>query len=979
MVGASPLISGLFHDEPTIDALNKLDLDVTSVGNHEFDEGAKELGRLQNGGCHPTDGCYDAHKKFRGADFPYLAANVTDEKSGKPILAPYWVWKKNGIKVGFIGVTLEGTPDIVSAEGVKGLKFGDEVETINKYAKVLQRQGVQSIVALVHEGGAPASGSYNYDCDSPGAGDGISGPIVDIAKHVTPAVDALVTGHTHQAYVCTIDDPAGRPRMVTSASSFGRLYTDTTLTYDRRTGDIARTAVTSANHVVTRDVAKAPDMTDLITKWKTLAAPISSRPIGYIAGEIGNSGTESPMGDLIADAQLAYAKSLDPEADLALMNPGGIRASLTYASSGGEGDGVVTYGEAYTVQPFSNTVNLVDLTGAQVITALQQQVSGANEASPKILQVSNGLTYTLDLTKSGAARVVVDSVRLGGTAIDPAATYRVAMNSFLAGGGDGFAELGKGANVLVGGDDLAAFEGYLTANSSASAPHPVRTAACASREFVSAGLQLRRRRARQPYRRHRATALRRCQGHLAAHLLDRTGHDRQAEARAGQRPGARGTPEAVEHVREFLRGDAGSVVADRQHTVRQHDLDRAALGAELHRVVQDVHHGTLQRGRLRPYVPRLEVRHDRQLRAAQPRPFQRGLDDVLPLHGLRPARVLALLRPRQFLQIADERGQFGHLRLHRGEQRLAVLRRDRAARLLTAGEEFDVGAQRRERRPQFMSGVRDQLLLQFAGVGQGRGHRVEGAGEPGDLVLTVRVHGDADGQILGTGDVLDRLGQLVDGTQARARHGQPDRPGAHHSHAGDEEQQQGQVVEGVLGALERHGDEESGVREQPGLAADATRADHQGQGQHPYVGAFRVRAVAKDPLVAAGVLDHVLVGVGDLDHAGGVGGEAGCPVGLDQLDVEVVADPEVVAVRPRALRTGGQCAQYVGVPLRFGRRLLQVVVHLLVQLALHDEPAAHRYRRHPERHGRRHQQGQPGTERKGPEPLDHSAPPCRRT
>ncbi|MGW9022833.1 bifunctional metallophosphatase/5'-nucleotidase [Streptomyces sp. NPDC055722] len=476
MVGASPLISGLFHDEPTIDALNKLDLDVTSVGNHEFDEGARELARLQNGGCHPTDGCYDDSEEFQGANFPYLAANVTDEKTGKPILKPYWVWKKHGIKVGFIGVTLEGTPDIVSAEGVKGLKFGDEVETINKYAKVLQRQGVQSIVALVHEGGAPASGAYNYDCDSPGAGDGISGPIVDIARHVTPAVDALVTGHTHQAYVCTIDDPAGRPRMVTSASSFGRLYTDTTLTYDRWTGDIARTAVKSANHVVTRDVAKAADLTDLINKWKTLAAPVASRPIGYIAGEIGNSGTESPLGDLIADAQLAYAKSLDPKAAVALMNPGGIRGPLTYAASGGEGDGVVTYGEAYTVQPFANTVNLVDLTGAQLITALQQQVSGANEASPKILQVSGGLTYTLDLTKSGAARVVADSVKLNGTAIDPAATYRVAMNSFLAGGGDGFAELGKGANVLVGGDDLAALGAYLTANSSAAAPYPVPAA-----------------------------------------------------------------------------------------------------------------------------------------------------------------------------------------------------------------------------------------------------------------------------------------------------------------------------------------------------------------------------------------------------------------------------------------------------------------------------------------------------------------------
>lgn len=386
------------------------------------------------------------------------------------------MWKKNGVKIGFIGVTLEGTPNIVSAEGVKGLKFGDEVETINKYAKELQHQGVKSIVALIHEGGAPASQSYNYDCDSPGAGDGISGPIVDIAKNVTPAVDALITGHTHQAYACTIPDPAGRPRMVTSASSFGRLYTDTTLTYDRWTGDIARTAVKSANHVVTRDVPKAADMTSLITKWKALSAPVASRPLGYIAGDIGNTGTESPAGDLIADAQLAYAKSVDQEADLAVMNPGGIRAGLTYTASGGEGDGVVTYGEAYTVQPFANTVNLVDLTGAQVITALQQQVSGANEAAPKILQISKGLTYTLDLTRTGAARVVADSVRLNGTAIDPAATYRVAMNSFLAGGGDGFAELGKGTNVRVGGDDLAALGAYLTANSSAATPYPVPAA-----------------------------------------------------------------------------------------------------------------------------------------------------------------------------------------------------------------------------------------------------------------------------------------------------------------------------------------------------------------------------------------------------------------------------------------------------------------------------------------------------------------------
>ncbi|MEU9601094.1 bifunctional metallophosphatase/5'-nucleotidase [Streptomyces sp. NPDC048109] len=469
MVGASPLLSGLFHDEPTIEALNKLDLDVTSVGNHEFDEGARELARLQNGGCHPTEGCY-TDKEFEGADFPYLAANVLDEKTGKPLLKPYWVWKQRGVKVGFIGVTLEGTPNIVSAEGVKGLQFKDEVETINKYAKELQRQGVKSIVALIHEGGFPASSSYNYDCDSPGAGDGISGPIVDIAKNITPQVDALVTGHTHNAYVCTIPDPAGNPRMVTSASSFGRLYTDTTLTYDRATGDIARTSVKSANHVVTRDVPKAPDMTRLIDRWSTLAAPIGNRPIGYVSADIDRNGTESPLGDLIADAQFAYGRTQDPETDLALMNPGGIRAPLTYAASGAEGDGVVTYAEGFTVQPFANTVNLRDYTGAQLIQVLKEQVSGPNEASPKILQISSGLTYTLDLTKSGADRVVTDSIRLNGAPIDPTATYRVASNSFLAGGGDGFTTLGEGTNELVGADDLAAFEQYLTANSSATDP-----------------------------------------------------------------------------------------------------------------------------------------------------------------------------------------------------------------------------------------------------------------------------------------------------------------------------------------------------------------------------------------------------------------------------------------------------------------------------------------------------------------------------
>lgn len=477
MIGGSPMLSGLFHDEPTVEALNKLKLDVSSVGNHEFDEGKAELRRMSYGGCHPVDGCFEPGKEYTGAEFKYLAANVTDEKTKRPMLNPTFIWQKGDVKIGFIGVTLEGTPDVVTADGVKGLKFGDEVETINKYAAELNKQGVKSIVALIHEGGLPANGAYNYDCDSPGAGAGISGAIVDIAKNVDPKVDALVTGHTHQAYACNIPDPAGNPRMVTSAASYGRLFTDTTLTYDRQTKDIVRTAALApkpVNKLVSRNQPKAPDMTELITRWNALAAPVASRPMGYISADIAGRGSEAPekpLGDMIADAQLeATAPAAKGGAQLSIMNPGGIRADLAYKAAGDEGDGVVTYGESYTVQPFNNLMNVVDLTGAQLITALQQQVSGpVNGPNPKILQVSKGFTYTLDMTKAGADRIVVDSVKLNGAAIDPAKTYRVAMNEFLAGGGDGFTVLKDHKNKLVGVPDLEAFNAYL-AKSTEAAP-----------------------------------------------------------------------------------------------------------------------------------------------------------------------------------------------------------------------------------------------------------------------------------------------------------------------------------------------------------------------------------------------------------------------------------------------------------------------------------------------------------------------------
>ena len=293
IVGASPLLSAAFHDEPTIEAMNKVGLDVTSVGNHEFDEGYKELQRLDAGGClddgagaDNQDSC-PGGKTFKGADFPFLAANVTYTGTDKTILPPYSIKKVNGAKIGFIGMTLEDTPNIVTKSGVEGLSFTDEVETANKLVPVLRKKGVNAIVVLVHEGGFPASkqnwtdpatgttysvnANYDYTCQKGGV---LSGPIVDIAGALDPAIDMVVSGHTHAPYVCDIKDPAGQQRLVTSASSFGRLVTDTTFKYDRRTKDIVRPSVTSTNVPVDR-TTKAPELTELISRYQALVAPIA--------------------------------------------------------------------------------------------------------------------------------------------------------------------------------------------------------------------------------------------------------------------------------------------------------------------------------------------------------------------------------------------------------------------------------------------------------------------------------------------------------------------------------------------------------------------------------------------------------------------------------------------------------------------------------------------------------------------------------
>jgi len=517
IIGASPLLSAAFHDEPTIESMNMLGLDVSAVGNHEFDEGYQELQRMQYGGC-IADGAGGNNQNscpahtFKGAKFDYLAANVRyattppappatasngqgdddhgkggrggrgdDDKgpkaprAGDTILPAYTIKEVGDARIGFIGMTLRDTPNIVTAAGVAGLAFTDEVATANALVPVLRKKGVNAIVVLIHQGGTPeqevwfdASGkpytvnpSFDYTCGGGGSLTATS-PIIPIAKGLDPAIDMIVSGHTHQPYVCNIPDPAGQPRLVTSASSFGRLFTETTLTYDKETKDIVRASVAGSNMLVTRDVARDPKQTALITQYKTLVTPIASKVIGHITADVTrtpNAAGETPLGDLIADAQLADPSTVTggQKPVIAFMNPGGIRADLTFANSPyQEPPGDVTFDEAFTVQPFNNYLVSMTLTGQQIYDLLAQQVTGRNAAAAKVLQVSKGFTYTL-----GAAGAVAGSVRLDGVAVDTAASYRIVTNNFLADGGDGFPAFTSGTGKYFGGLDIDGFAAYL--------------------------------------------------------------------------------------------------------------------------------------------------------------------------------------------------------------------------------------------------------------------------------------------------------------------------------------------------------------------------------------------------------------------------------------------------------------------------------------------------------------------------------------
>ncbi len=482
LTGASPLVSGLFHDEDTIETMNRLGLELNAVCNHEFDKGRQELLRLQNGGCFKTDGvrCEDAvagsDGPFQGAKFKYLAANVFDTSTGKTLLPAYVVKSYHGVNVAFIGLTLKETPTLVAASGIAGLRFDDEASSINEVVRKLRKQGIESFVILIHQGGKQSTvGTPDINaCEG-----GLDGsPIQSIVNKLDGAVDLVISGHSHQPYICQIANRAGLKIPVTSASSYGRLITDIDVTIDTKTKDV--TSVTARNIVVDRTNAAgiAPDtaLQKIVDRYAALAAPIANRVVGSVSADItkeNNPAGESSLGDIVADAQLDATRADGSGGALvAFMNEGGIRADIPFTTSAfGMKNGDVAYGELFNVQPFGDNLVTMDLTGTQIKTLLEEQFKGCaldfpatESAAPsidRILQVSDGFTY--EWSKNGAAcdRVDPSNIKINDAVIVPSAKYRVTVNTYLADGGDQLFVLKQGTDRVGGVQGLDALTAYL--------------------------------------------------------------------------------------------------------------------------------------------------------------------------------------------------------------------------------------------------------------------------------------------------------------------------------------------------------------------------------------------------------------------------------------------------------------------------------------------------------------------------------------
>lgn len=484
LISASPLTSSLFLDEPTIETMNEIKIDFNAVGNHEFDRGTDELRRLQNGGCqqYTTTKPCQINKDFAGAKFNFLAANVSLKADPKRTLFPAYKIKRYGnIPVAFIGLTLEATPTIVSAAGIKDVDFHDEAETVNSLIPELKKQGVEAIVVVVHEGVAPSTKFNAKTCA------GLSGPLTGILDRLDTAVDVVVSGHTHQSYICDYStlNPQ-KPFLLTSAGQYGTAITNIKLELDGKTGDVIKKdaqqvpiqseAYTSGTTTVNltnlyEKFNKTPSIEAILDKYRQAVTTISARIVGTATTVINRNAAESgetALGNLIADAQQAAALTASNQgSDFTLMNPGGVRADLQTNSNN-----QITFGDVFAVQPFGNSIVTLSLTGQQIRELLEQQWSGANADRPRILQPSKELSYAYKKDATAVPRAT--QIMISGQALMDSKSYRVTVNSFIADGGDNFTVLTKGTNRVGGGQDVDALEKYINQNSPVQAPETNR-------------------------------------------------------------------------------------------------------------------------------------------------------------------------------------------------------------------------------------------------------------------------------------------------------------------------------------------------------------------------------------------------------------------------------------------------------------------------------------------------------------------------
>lgn len=472
MISASQLASSLYLDEPAIGVLNRIGLDMTAVGNHEFDQGRAELLRKQSGGCekHATrDPCQI--EKFTGARFRFLAASTFDEAGHT--LFPATELRSFGkgrqrVTIGFVGLTLRGTPLLVAPDGVEGLRFADEAETINAAIPRLRAAGADAVVVLIHEG-IYTSGTANPDgCEA------ASGALLPILERLDSGVDVVVSGHTHWSYVCDWRSADGaRSVLLTSAGVYGQLVTEIALQIDPAANRVvSRTAhniivqspgYDSSSRGKVRNTALYPqfepraDIAEYVRRYTDAASQFTRRPVGRLAAaaprsEGGGVRGGSPLGNLIADAQLAGAANAG--AQIAFMNPFGIRAALNPAA-----DGTVTFGDIYAAQPFANTIITQTMTGAELKAVLEEGLDG--DGADQVLNPSAGFTIAIDMARPAGERIV--ALTLNGAPIDPQADYRVTTNSFLAGGGDGFSGFKRQRDAVIGMPDIEALELWIGA------------------------------------------------------------------------------------------------------------------------------------------------------------------------------------------------------------------------------------------------------------------------------------------------------------------------------------------------------------------------------------------------------------------------------------------------------------------------------------------------------------------------------------